>query len=457
MEKKIYRSIFAVACGALLISTIVFTHVLYTYYLDKEVLKVLGLSEFALLLSILQPVTIILVGLLVVATIVASNVARRIVEPINSIDVDNLEDNEIYEEITPLISKISKQSRQLQRQIRDAKHKQVEFTTIMENMTEGILVIDTKYEVLSYNKAVVDLFADGIVPDERSVFSFNKDKKFKKMIKKTLAGKEKEKMLSIGDKTYMVISNPVYDNSRIVGAVIIVIDVTEKVERENYRREFTANVSHELKTPLTSISGFAEIMKSGIVRPEDVPGMADSIYEEAQRLITLVNDIIKLSALEDEDISYDSEDINLCQLVSEISDRLRTVLDKKEIEFVMDANKDDIVLNAPKQIVSEMIYNLCDNAIKYNKQGGKVTATLSEDDKKIYIKVEDTGIGIEPEHHERIFERFYRVDKSHSKEVGGTGLGLSIVKHDVNYLGGNISIDSKLGEGTSIEVSISKN
>ena len=165
MEKKIFRSIFAVACGALLISTIVFTHVLYTYYLDKEVLKVLGLSEFALLLSILQPVTIILVGLLVVATIVASNVARRIVEPINSIDVDNLEDNEVYEEITPLISKISKQSRQLQRQIRDAKHKQVEFTTIMENMTEGILVIDTKYEVLSYNKAVVDLFADGIVPD----------------------------------------------------------------------------------------------------------------------------------------------------------------------------------------------------------------------------------------------------------------------------------------------------
>ncbi len=456
MEKKIFRSIFAVACGALLISTIVFTHVLYTYYMDKDVLEVLGLSSFAMLLSILQPLIIILVGLLIVATIVSSNVAKRIVEPINSIDVDNLEDNEVYEEIAPLISKISKQSRQLQRQIKEAKYKQLEFTTIMENMTEGILIIDTKYEVLSYNKAVAKLFAIDGVLDERSVFSFIKEKKFKKMVKKTIQGKQKEKIMSIGDKSYMVISNPVYENIRIVGAVIIVIDVTEKVERENYRREFTANVSHELKTPLTSISGFAEIMKSGMVRPEDVPGMADSIYEEAARLITLVNDIIKLSALEDEDISYESEDINLCQLVSEISNRLRNVIDKKEIDFVMDAKKDDIVLNAPKQIVSEMIYNLCDNAIKYNKQGGKVVVKLSDDDKKIYINVEDTGIGIEPEHHERIFERFYRVDKSHSKEVGGTGLGLSIVKHDVSYLGGNISIDSKIGEGTSIKVTISK-
>ena len=456
MEKKIFRSIFAVACGALLISTIVFIHVLYTYYMDKDVLEVLGLSAFALLLSILQPVTIILVGLLIVATIVSSNVARRIVEPINSIDVDNLEDNEIYEEITPLISKISKQSRQLQRQIREAKHKQVEFTTIMENMTEGILVIDTKYEVLSYNKAVIDLFADGVVPDERSVFSFNKDKKFKKMVKKTLEGKEKEKILNIGDKSYMVISNPVYENRRIVGAVIIVLDVTEKVERENYRREFTANVSHELKTPLTSISGFAEIMKSGIVRPEDVPEMAGSIYEEAGRLITLVNDIIKLSALEDEDISYESEDINLSELVNEIKERLKTVIDKKEVDFIIDVSSNDIYLHAPKQIVSEMIYNLCDNAIKYNKEKGKVDVKISEDNKEIHICVKDTGIGIEPEHHERIFERFYRVDKSHSKEVGGTGLGLSIVKHDVSYLGGNISIDSKVGEGTTIQVNIKK-
>ena len=456
MEKKIFRSIFAVACGALLISTIVFTHVLYTYYMDKDVLEVLGLSSFAMLLSILQPLTIILVGLLIVATIVSSNVARRIVEPINSIDVDNLEDNEVYDEIKPLISKISKQSRQLQRQIKEAKYKQLEFTTIMENMTEGILIIDTKYEVLSYNKAVAKLFAIDGVLDERSVFSFIKEKKFKKMVKKTIQGKQKEKIMSIGDKSYMVISNPVYENIRIVGAVIIVIDVTEKVERENYRREFTANVSHELKTPLTSISGFAEIMKSGMVRPEDVPGMADSIYEEAARLITLVNDIIKLSELEDENISYENVDINLCELVNEIYDRLRTVIHKKEIDFNIDIEDTDIGLYAPKQIVSEMIYNLCDNAIKYNKQGGRVSISINCEGSNVSICVKDTGIGIESEHYERIFERFYRVDKSHSKEVGGTGLGLSIVKHDVSYLGGNIEVDSKIGEGTIIKVNIPK-
>ena len=252
----------------------------------------------------------------------------------------------------------------------------------------------------------------------------------------------------------MVISNPVYENRRIVGTVIIVIDVTEKAQRENYRREFTANVSHELKTPLTSISGFAEIMKSGIVRPEDVPEMASNIYDEAARLITLVNDIIKLSALEDENISYESEDINVSELVGEIKDRLKNPIDKKEVEFCMDEVEADVVLHAPKKIVSELIYNLCDNAIKYNKQGGRVDVSLKKDKKYITFDVKDTGIGIDSEHHERIFERFYRVDKSHSKEVGGTGLGLSIVKHDVNFLGGNISINSKLSEGTHICVRI---
>ncbi|MBE5934976.1 MAG: histidine kinase [Lachnospiraceae bacterium] len=456
MEKKIFKSIFLVALGVLVISTLVFASVLNTYYMDKEVLKVLGVTSYALMLSILQPVSIILVGILIAATVVASNVAKKIVEPINSIDVDNLENNEMYEEIKPLISKIGKQARQLQRQIKDAEQKQVEFNTIMEHMSEGILIIDTKYEVLSYNKAIVDLFTDGIEPSSNSVFAFNKNKKFKKMIKKTFEGKQREKVIEIKERSYMVISNPVYEENRIVGAIIIVMDVTEKEKRDSFRREFTANVSHELKTPLTSISGFAEIMKSGIVKAEDMPEMANSIYEEAARLITLVNDIIKLSALDDENMSYESIDVNLCDLVKEINDRLATVIAKKEIDFNIKVENDELIINSPKQIVSEMLYNLCDNAIKYNKVGGMVQVEIWEDNKYMHIAVKDTGIGIEPEYHDRIFERFYRVDKSHSKEVGGTGLGLSIVKHDVSYLSGNIEVSSKIGEGTCIQVNIPK-
>jgi two-component system phosphate regulon sensor histidine kinase PhoR len=300
------------------------------------------------------------------------------------------------------------------------------------------------------------MLANGEVPSTKSVFAFNRSNKFRKLIKKALNGKSKERVLEIKDKSYEIMASPVYESNKIVGAVIIVMDVTEKMQRDNYRREFTANVSHELKTPLTSISGFAEIMKSGLVKPEDIPEMASSIYDEAQRLIVLVNDIIKLSALEDESITYENEKINVVQLLEEIQTRLSNVISSKNIDFLIDKNEDnsDIVVEAPKEIVMELFYNLCDNAIKYNKQDGQVRVYVGRDRKKCTVSVSDTGIGIAPEHLERVFERFYRVDKSHSKEVGGTGLGLSIVKHDVNYLDGSISIDSKLDEGTEISVTI---
>ena len=456
MEKKIFRTIFAVAFGVLIVNTIAFVHVLYTYYIDDKILKELGVTSFALVLSILKPIVIIAAGLLVVATIVASNVAKKIVEPINAINLDKPEETEVYEELSPLLVKINKQSRQLQRQIREATQKQIEFVTITENMNEGILVVDTKYEVLSYNKAIVDMLANGEAPNTKSVFAFNRSNKFRKLIKKALNGKSKERVLEIKDKSYEIMASPVYESKKIVGAVIIVMDVTEKMQRDNYRREFTANVSHELKTPLTSISGFAEIMKNGLVKPEDIPDMASSIYDEAQRLIVLVNDIIKLSALEDERLTYENEKINVIQLLEEIQGRLSNVISSKNIDFLIDKNEDnnDIVIEAPREIVTELFYNLCDNAIKYNKQDGKVRVYVGRDRRKCIVSVSDTGIGIAPEHLERVFERFYRVDKSHSKEVGGTGLGLSIVKHNVNYLDGSISIDSKVDEGSEISVTI---
>lgn len=411
-------------------------------------------SPFLLLLSLFQPILVIIAAILIVASIIASSVAKKIVEPINAINLDEPEENDVYDEITPLLVKISKQSVQLQRQIREAKQKQAEFITITENMNEGILIIDTKYEVLSYNKAVVDLFTDGIVPESKSVFAFNRSEDFRSIIKASLRGEGKVEVLEIKERSYEIISNPVYENESVIGAVVLVMDVTEKVKRDNLRREFTANVSHELKTPLTSISGFAEIMKTGMVKNEDMPDMANSIYEEAQRLIVLVNDIIKLSELDEASITYENEKINLHELLVEIQERLKTVIEKKDIQFYIDEK--DILLNAPKQVVSEVVYNLCDNAIKYNHKGGSVDVSLSETDAYVKISVKDNGIGIAHAHQNRIFERFYRVDKSHSKEVGGTGLGLSIVKHDVNYLDGSIEIESNLGEGTTIVVNIPK-
>lgn len=411
-------------------------------------------SPFLLLLSLFQPILVIIAAILIVASIKASSVAKKIVEPINAINLDEPEENNVYDEITPLLVKISKQSVQLQRQIREAKQKQAEFITITENMNEGILIIDTKYEVLSYNKAVVDLFTDGIVPESKSVFAFNRSEDFRSIIKASLRGEGKVEVLEIKERSYEIISNPVYENESVIGAVVLVMDVTEKVKRDNLRREFTANVSHELKTPLTSISGFAEIMKTGMVKNEDMPDMANSIYEEAQRLVVLVNDIIKLSELDEASITYENEKINLHELLVEIQERLKTVIEKKDIQFYIDEK--DIVLDAPKQVVSEVVYNLCDNAIKYNHQGGLVDVSLSETDAYVKICVKDNGIGIAHAHKNRIFERFYRVDKSHSKEVGGTGLGLSIVKHDVNYLDGSIEIESNLGEGTTIVVNIPK-
>lgn len=411
-------------------------------------------SPFLLLLSLFQPILVIIAAILIVASIKASSVAKKIVEPINAINLDEPEENDVYDEITPLLVKISKQSVQLQRQIREAKQKQAGFITITENMNEGILIIDTKYEVLSYNKAVVDLFTDGIVPESKSVFAFNRSEDFRSIIKASLRGEGKVEVLEIKERSYEIISNPVYENESVIGAVVLVMDVTEKVKRDNLRREFTANVSHELKTPLTSISGFAEIMKTGMVKNEDMPDMANSIYEEAQRLVVLVNDIIKLSELDEASITYENEKINLHELLVEIQERLKTVIEKKDIQFYIDEK--DIVLDAPKQVVSEVVYNLCDNAIKYNHQGGLVDVSLSETDAYVKICVKDNGIGIAHAHQNRIFERFYRVDKSHSKEVGGTGLGLSIVKHDVNYLDGSIEIESNLGEGTTIVVNIPK-
>ena len=293
------------------------------------------------------------------------------------------------------------------------------------------------------------------VPEERTpgslnILNFNRSHEFRTAVDEALAGHHHEENLKIGTRMYQIIANPVTEKQNVTGAVIVILDITEREEREDLRREFSANVSHELKTPLTSISGYAEIMKNGLVKPEDMKGFAERIYNEARRLITLVEDIIKLSKLDEGNVQLEKEEVDLYKLTREILTRLSPQAAKRKVHVEVTGEPVEYV--GIRQILDEMIYNICENAIKYNKEGGKLTVWVGNTLQGKKVCVTDTGIGIPENETDRIFERFYRVDKSHSKETGGTGLGLSIVKHGAMLHGAKIHVDSKLGEGTKIEL-----
>lgn len=420
---------------------------------DGSILRmsVVTQSIVALLLQTFKPICIMLFVVFLVAGIVASTVARKLIEPINNLDLEHPEENQTYEEMAPLLGKIKKQSAQINHQLRKANRKKEEFDAITEHMKEGLIIIGKKMEVLSYNKAAVELLSDGNKPTVGSALAFNRSEVFCKALEEALKGKAKEVMLTHGNKEYQVLVNPVFQEEEVKGAVVLVLDITEKVQREYLRREFTANVSHELKTPLTSISGFAELIKSGLVKTEDVEEFATRIYNEAGRLITLVNDIIRLSRLEEGDF-YEKEVIDVKALLSEVLDGLE--VEAKKNNIFMEIKGDEFTYEAPKQMIGEMLHNLCENAIKYNKPGGKVMIHMQADKEKKVITVTDTGIGIPMEYQERVFERFFRVDKSHSKKIGGTGLGLSIVKHSVDYLGGQVYLKSEIGAGTQVKIEL---
>lgn len=418
---------------------------------DGSVLRISTVTRtiVSLLLGIIQPICIMLVVVFVLAGIFASAVAKKIIEPVNNLDLDNPEKNQTYEEMAPLLGRIKKQSVQISRQLQKANQKKEEFDAITEHMKEGLIIVGKKMEVLSYNKAAVELLSDGNAPIVDSALAFNRSEVFSSALEEALSGKAAEVMLTHSGKDYQVLANPVFQENDVKGAVVLVLDVTEKVQRDYLRREFTANVSHELKTPLTSISGFAELIKSGMVRSEDVEEFATRIYNEAGRLITLVNDIIRLSRLEEGQL-YDKEDIDVVKLIKEVVESLEVEAKKNNVK--MEIVGDTFTYNAPPQILSEMLHNLCENAIKYNKPDGTVTIRLDKEENSWSITVSDTGIGIPTEYQQRVFERFFRVDKSHSKKIGGTGLGLSIVKHSVDYLGGQIHLNSEVGAGTEVKI-----
>ncbi len=406
----------------------------------------------AVVASMLQPFLWIAFMLLMLSGLLAGQISHKIVEPLNQLDLDRPENNKSYAELSPLLTKISWQKKTIQEQLEQAKKQQEEFALITDYMQEGLLLIDHRGDILSSNHSAMRIL--GISPtaklfegsQRQNVITLNRSESFCKAVDRVLAGEHQEMVLELDGGYCQMTGNPVLHNGKVEGGVLLFIDVTQQYQNEMLRREFTANVSHELKTPLTSISGFAEIMKDGFVRPEDIPQFAGKIFSESQRLIDLVGDIIKISQLDEDMLPYEKETVDLHELSEEIVCRLQERADRKGVTLTVKGQPAQVM--TVRQIADEVIYNLCDNAIKYNKPQGTVEISVEPGEEQIRVMVRDTGIGISPADQRRVFERFYRVDKSHSKQIGGTGLGLSIVKHGAAYLGVKIELESTLGQGS---------
>ena len=386
---------------------------------------------------------------------VAAIVARVVVKPINSIDLKNPDIGESYSEIAPLLHRISEQNHEIDQQIAELTRSRKEFSLITENMSEGFIIIDSRTEVLSYNTAALKILGSDFTGSSRSVLVLNRSEAFRSAVEDALAGKRSETDLTLSEKIYQVIATPAFTGSSVTGAVMIILDITEKEAREELRREFTSNVSHELKTPLTTIYGISDMLVGGIVKPEDIPGFAKNIRDEAGRMITLIQDILKLSQLDENTFSDQRERVDLYELAQSAAERLRPQADEKHVTISVTGERSEFTGIAT--VLEEMIYNLLDNAVKYNKQGGRVDVDVCSSGDDIVVTVSDTGIGVPADSIDRIFERFYRADKSHSRKIGGTGLGLSIVKHGVSLHGGSITVKSSEGSGTTFTMALPKN
>ncbi|MCI5794012.1 MAG: ATP-binding protein [Ruminococcus sp.] len=438
-------------------STMTEKTVYYAQKLDNGQILRISADQFTIvtiLLGISQPIAIVVIAAIVLSLILSTNVAKHIVEPINDLDLDDPMENTVYDELSPLLRKIAHQNSTIEEQLKEARQKQEEFRIITDNMSEGFIVIDNQMKILTYNAAALKLFgAEQKTPE--NILALSRSKPFRDAIYKSLDGEHSQAEMTTDERVYSIISNPVYDTEQeVIGAVIVVIDITEISRREQLRREFTSNVSHELKTPLTSISGFAEIMKSGGTDEATVVDFSRSIYDEAQRLVSLVSDIIKLSELDDGTIEYEPETVDLYTLSLEIASRLSPQAQEKKIHFTVNGEKAEIT--GVRKILDEIIFNLCDNAVKYNRSGGDVKVSVKNSADTVTVTVSDTGIGIPTVQQNRVFERFYRVDKARSKSIGGTGLGLSIVKHGVMYHNAQISLESKENEGTTVVINFPK-
>lgn len=405
-----------------------------------------------LALSMLQPLVIIAAFVFVLSLALAFALSKKIMRPILELDPENPQLGEEYRELSPLLHRISRQNQLIQRQMTDLKRKQEEFRAITENMAEGFIVAGKSGEILLYNSSALLML--GAQEANGSIFSLSQNPVFTRTVEAAMQGHHSQEEFEENGCVYQLFANPVTVDKTLSGAVIMLLDITEREQREALRREFTSNVSHELKTPLTSIYGISEILANGLVKPEDIPRFAKNIFDETGRLITLVNDIIKLSQMDENSILAQKEPVDLFALAQEVAQRLQNIAQEKQVTLSVRGKPAEIW--GIRGILEEMLYNLADNGIKYNKVGGWVKITVGEKGGRPHVTVSDTGIGIAPQHIDRIFERFYRVDKSHSKQVGGTGLGLSIVKHGATFHGAALHVQSLPERGTTITITFPK-
>ena len=433
-------------------STLMEKTMYYAQLLDDGTVLRISISRATvgmIAVGMIQPLLIVLIVALIFSGLLARRLSRRIVDPLNSLDLEHPLDNDAYEELSPLLKRIHRQHVEIQTQLRELHERTDEFTQITGSMREGLVLLDEHGSILSINAAAQALFGADAQCVGRDFLTIERSHEISAAIQAAVADGHSEVRAERAGRVYQFDISRITSDGKFLGTVILAFDITEQEFAERNRREFTANVSHELKTPLQGIIGSAELIENGMVKPDDLPRFVGHIHAEAARLVTLIDDIIRLSQL-DEGAAMPTEPVDLLAVSQEAAENLHDAEAARSV--TVSVTGQPAVIPGVRRLIYEIVYNLCDNAIKYNRDGGRVDVTVAADADGSSITVADTGIGIAPEHQGRVFERFYRVDKSHSKASGGTGLGLSIVKHAVQYHHGRIELESTPGTGTTIRV-----
>lgn len=412
-------------------------------------------SLLVLTLGMLQPIFVIFAVVIILSVILASRLSKKIVKPLNELNLDEPLNNENYDELSPLLRRIDSQQKEIKRQKRKLERKQSEFDAVIKEMSEGIVLLNSKGVILALNRAAAELLEADTFDAGKDILTVNRRPELTELLRKAQSGEHSEAVMDFKSGIYQLSASPVVSDGKVIGTVLLMFDATEKERNEQIRREFTANVSHELKTPLHAILGSAELMTNGMVKAEDIPAFSGRIYTETQRMIRLVEDIIKLSHLDEGAGDMKREETDLLCIADSVVQSLKPEAEISGVTIELGGEKS--VIQGIPQLLESIVYNLCDNAIKYNRRGGSVSVEIKNENGFAVLIVADTGIGIPPEHQQRIFERFYRVDKSHSKEIGGTGLGLSIVKHAARLHGAEIDLQSAIDGGTTVTVKFPKN
>lgn len=426
---------------------------------DGSILRVSSTTNslFQAIWTFLPWLLLFLLLIIVVTLRLAEREVSKIILPINEIDLEQPILNEGYDELAPLLRRIAHQQKQIREQMDRLVASQQEFDILTSHMEEGLVILNGQGDIVTVNPRAMEILQLGQKESfiNKHFLSVNRSLPVQRLLEQALRGHSAELMLPLHGQHYQIMANAIRAEEEVQGVVLLILNVTERQQREQLRQEFTANVSHELKTPLTAISGYAEIIQQGLVKEEDIPRFAEKIYSEASRLLALIGDIIKLSKLDEQNVNLDWEQVDLLTLAQEVGQRLQPLAEQRQVRITVVGETAQV--KGIRQILSEICYNLLENAIKYNREAGWVKVTVLNDEQYCWLTVEDNGIGIPLEDQERIFERFYRVDKSHTKATGGTGLGLAIVKRSVFLHHGEIRLESKINQGTKIMITLPKN